>query len=47
MLELSWETTIKADLFRLRRDVKDIERKANKTFANVINELKEAASVNG
>ena len=46
MLELSWGTTIKADLFRLRRDVMDIERKANDKFEDVVNELKKAASIN-
>jgi polyhydroxyalkanoate synthesis regulator phasin len=45
MLGLSWGTTLKADLFRLRRDVLEIENKANEKFEAVVNELREVASL--
>ncbi len=45
MLEISWNTTLKADLFRLRRDAGEIERKANEVFEKVVNELREVASL--
>ena len=45
MLELAWGVTIKADLFRLRRDAMEIEKKANETFENVLYELRQASSV--
>ena len=45
MLQLSWGVTIKADLFRLRRDAKEIEKKANETFEEVVNELRQASTV--
>ncbi|WP_341908030.1 hypothetical protein [Fluviicola taffensis] len=45
MLELSWNTTLKADLFRISRDAGDIESKANEKFQEVVNELREVASL--
>lgn len=45
MLQLSWGVTIKADLFRLRRDAMEIEKKANEIFEDVVNELRQASSV--
>lgn len=45
MLGLSWGTTLKADLFRLRRDVLEIENKANEKFEAVVNELREVATL--
>lgn len=45
MLQISWSTTLKADLFRLRRDAMEIESKANEKFEEVVNELREVASV--
>ena len=45
MLQLSWGVTIKADLFRLRRDAMEIEKKANETFEEVVNELRQASTV--
>ena len=44
MLKLSWGVSIKADLFRIRRDALEIERKANDTFEEVVNELRQAAT---
>lgn len=43
-LQLAWSTTIKSDLFRIRRDAMAIEKKANDTFEVVVNELRQAAT---
>jgi len=44
MLTILWGASLKGDLFRLRRDAMEIERTANETFENVINELRQAAA---
>lgn len=46
LLAITWGTTLKADLFRLRRDVIEIETKANEKFEEVVNELREVALIN-
>lgn len=45
MLKMVWGVSIKADLFRLRRDALGIVQVANQIFEEAINELRQTASV--
>ena len=45
MLKIFWGTSIKADLFRLRRDALKIAAVANQIFEDAIIELRQTASV--